>query len=52
MVHDDFVGMTGVERVLANIGAEQRLSKHDLELIFQEVGKDGEMSTTSFIQII
>lgn len=52
VVHDDLVGMTGVERVLANIGATERLSKGDLELIFQEVGNNGEMSAKRFISII
>ena len=52
VVHDDFVGMSGVERVLANIGAQERLSKKDLELIFQEVGSNGEIPAKRFIQII
>lgn len=52
VVHDDFVGVDGVERVLANIGAEKRLTKKDLELIFTEVGEGGEIHANRFMQMI
>ena len=52
VVHDDLVGLSGVERVLNNIGLTERLTKNDLELIFQEVGNNGEMPAKRFISII
>ena len=52
VVHDDFVGVDGLERVLMNIGAQQRLSKEDLNLIFSEMGQGGEIPASRFIQLI
>lgn len=52
VVHGDLVGVDGVERVLYNIGAAQRLSKQELEVIFSEMGDGGEMSATRFLQMI
>jgi len=51
-VHDDFVGIDGVERVLMNIGAQQRLSHEDLNLIFSEMGQGGEIPASLFIKLI
>ena len=51
-MHDDFVGVDGVERVLLNIGADNRLSKNDLQLIFNEVGEGGEIKANRFMQMI
>ena len=51
-VHDDFVGVDGVARVLFNIGAEQRLSKKELQDIFTEIGEGGEMPAKRFLQMI
>mmetsp|Transcript_2090 Transcript_2090/g.4545 ORF Transcript_2090/g.4545 Transcript_2090/m.4545 type:complete len:116 (+) Transcript_2090:253-600(+) len=52
VVHDDFVGIDGVERVLMNIGAQQRLSHEDLNLIFSEMGQGGEIPASLFIKLI
>mmetsp|Transcript_15720 Transcript_15720/g.29975 ORF Transcript_15720/g.29975 Transcript_15720/m.29975 type:complete len:116 (-) Transcript_15720:121-468(-) len=52
VVHDDLVGVDGVERVLYNIGAEQRLSKQELEGIFTEMGEGGEIPASRFLQMI
>lgn len=52
VVNDDCVGVDGVERVLHNIGAEQRLTKKELETIFTEVGDGGEMPAKQFLQMI
>ena len=50
--HDDKVALGGLERVLSNIGLNERMTKKDLELIFQEVGSNGEMPANRFISII
>lgn len=50
--HDDYIGIDNMQRVLANIGADQRLTKKDLELIFSEVGSNGEIPAKRFMQMI
>jgi hypothetical protein len=52
VVHDDFVGPEGVERLLSNIGLEKRLSKEDIDMIFAEAGEGGEMHANRFMQMI
>lgn len=51
-MHDDFVAKEGLERVLSNIGAEQRMTKEDLQLIFAEIGEGGEIPAKRFMQMI
>lgn len=51
--HDEYIGVDGVERMLTNIGAAQRLSREDLKLIFTEVGGEGgEIPAQRFLQMI
>ena len=46
------VELDGLHRVLVNIGAEHRLANEELKAIFDEVGAEGQMPTTSFVQIL
>ena len=33
--------MEGMQRVLRNIGADEKLSKHELRTVFMELGENG-----------
>lgn len=47
------VVMDGLQRVLMNIGAENRLSQSDMEIIFEELGNGrGEIPAMRMIQIL
>jgi hypothetical protein len=51
--HSDKIVLEGMQRVLHNIGADNRLSSNDLKAIFQEVGNEsGEIPAQSLIRFL
>lgn len=49
----DFVAIEGLQRVLFNIGAGQRVSQEDVQAIFNELGDDtGRIQAKTMIQIL
>jgi hypothetical protein len=50
--HPDAVALEGVQRVLFNIGAANRLSKDEIQSIFQEVGNGHNIPAQSFMRML
>lgn len=49
----DLIAMDGLQRVLHNIGAENRISEGDMKLIFHTIGNEhGEIPVLRFIEIL
>ena len=46
------VCMEGMNRVLANIGAHHQVSRQDVELIFEEVGEQGNIPADKLIKLL
>jgi hypothetical protein len=46
------VCMEGLQRVIANIGAEHQVSRKDVELIFEEMGERGNIPADKLIQML
>ena len=46
------VCMEGMNRVLANIGAQHHVSKQDVELIFEEMGEAGNIPADKLIKLL
>jgi len=50
---NSIIEMTGLQRVLANIGASHTLSAYELQSIFAEVGnKDGRIPAHTMVQLL
>lgn len=49
---DDFVTIDGIETLLANIGAEKKVSRKDVEIIFSEVGESNSSPTIHIDQMM
>jgi cell division GTPase FtsZ len=50
--HADAIAMEGMQRVLINIGAENRLSPEEIKSIFSEVGNGHDISAQSFLKML
>lgn len=48
----DRVALDGMQRVLANIGAENRLSQSEIKIIFEELGNGHEIPVDRVSQLI
>jgi Ca2+-binding EF-hand superfamily protein len=50
---ESIIALQDVQRVLQNIGADNRLTSEEIRSIFQEIGnKSGEMTVQHFMQIL
>ena len=50
--HPDRVVLSGMQRVLANIGAQHRLTPTEMKVIFEELGQDGAIPIQRMSQIL
>ena len=48
----EHVAIEGLEKVIANIGASQTVSRNDMEIIFSEIGESGRISTDKLFKLI
>mmetsp|Transcript_8385 Transcript_8385/g.17400 ORF Transcript_8385/g.17400 Transcript_8385/m.17400 type:complete len:119 (-) Transcript_8385:186-542(-) len=48
----EHVAIEGLEKVMANIGASQKVSRNDMEIIFSEIGESGRISTEKMFKLI
>ncbi len=48
----EHIAIDGLEKVIANIGASQKVSRSDMEIIFSEIGDSGRISTEKLIKLI
>ena len=48
----EHIAIDGLQRVLANIGASQKVSRNDMEIIFSEIGHSGRISTEKMFQLL
>eukprot|EP00536_Pseudo-nitzschia_multiseries_P003953 jgi/Psemu1/323233/estExt_fgenesh1_pg.C_630024 len=46
------VALEGLQKVIVNIGAANKVSRHDMELIFSENGVSGRISTDQMLKLI
>ena len=46
------VGIEGLEKVIVNIGASHKVSRHDMEVIFSEIGESGRISTEKMFKLL
>jgi len=49
---DDFITVDGIETLLANIGAEKKVSRKDVEIILSEVGESDSSPTIHIDQMM
>lgn len=51
--HGDCIVVAGIQQVLANIGAQGRVSNSEIETIFHELGNaNGEIGTQKLMQLL
>jgi hypothetical protein len=50
--NDEVVAMDSLQRVLTNIGAENRLTRHEIQCIFEELGNGKEIPAQNMIKFI
>ena len=48
----EHIALEGLQKVIANIGASSKVSRHDMELIFFENGVSGRISTEQMLKIL
>jgi hypothetical protein len=48
----DRIGMSGIQKVLGNIGAGNRLTETEIKTIFDKYGTNGEIPSKDLVQII
>jgi hypothetical protein len=48
----EHVGIEGLEKVIVNIGASHKVSRHDMEIIFSEIGESGRISTDKMLKLL
>jgi hypothetical protein len=51
--NNDRIAQEGIQQVLVNIGASERVSSHDIQLIFEELGDNkGEIYSQKLMQLL
>ena len=48
----EHVAIEGLEKVISNIGASQKVSRNDMEVIFSEIGESGRISTEKMFKLL
>mmetsp|Transcript_26144 Transcript_26144/g.57584 ORF Transcript_26144/g.57584 Transcript_26144/m.57584 type:complete len:121 (+) Transcript_26144:118-480(+) len=48
----EHVALEGLEKVILNIGASHKVSRHDIEMIFSEIGVSGRISTDTMLKML
>lgn len=48
----EHIAIEGLEKVLNNIGASQKVSRTDMEIIFSEMGESGRISTEKMFKLL
>jgi len=48
----EHVALEGFQKVMANIGASHKVSRHDMETIFSENGDSGRISTERMLKLL
>eukprot|EP00537_Pseudo-nitzschia_pungens_P012595 CAMPEP_0172389846 /NCGR_PEP_ID=MMETSP1061-20121228/6635_1 /TAXON_ID=37318 /ORGANISM="Pseudo-nitzschia pungens, Strain cf. pungens" /LENGTH=119 /DNA_ID=CAMNT_0013120079 /DNA_START=183 /DNA_END=542 /DNA_ORIENTATION=+ len=51
-VETEHVALEGFEKVISNIGASNKVSRHDMELIFSENGVSGRITTEQMLKLL